>query len=845
MASVGKRVARPDSLDKVTGSARYIDDLSFGGMLFAAVVRSPHAHARVRKLSLSNARRMEGVHAVLTARDIRGANLIPLIQQDQPMLADDEVRHIGEAVVLIAAETRQQAEDAARAVQVDYEVLPATLSIEEGFKNGEIIQHWKIRRGSPQDIFSRSDVAIVEGTYHTPYQEHAYIETNGMIAVPETDGGITVYGSLQCPFYVQKAVASITGLMMNACRVIQTVTGGGFGGKEDAPSLPAAMVASLAQATGRPVKYIMPREEDMQVMSKRHPGKILSRMAASRDGKLLAIDVDYFLDSGAYATLSPVVLWRGINHAAGPYRCEHARVDAYAIRTHKIPCGAFRGFGEPQIVFAQECQIDRLAEKLHIDPLNFREMNALELGDVTLTGQRLKESVGFKETIAEVKRASRYEELRREIERENAVSASNGRAGVGQRKRRGLGLGCCYYGVGLGARGGYLNAAGASVVVSADASVTVAVGTTEIGQGMITVLSQIAADAIGCPFEFIRILPPDTALVPDSGPTVASRTTLMSGNAIADACRQIRERIIAACADFDFSKAAEDHFHSSSPEHTTPKGSAKSAFKDIVTGSYRAGEENRSSFDENTRAAQVWKATIRHCFQNMVQLSAHGWAVPPQTTYDTETGMGDVYVTYSHTTNLAEVEVDLETGEARVLRVWTAHDVGKAINPQTGEGQIEGGVIQGLGYALTEEHILATRDSLPDARFRRADGSKGCNPGRILNDQFSTYIIPTAMDTPAIHPILVEQSFSYGPYGAKGLGETPIIAVAPAIVNAIAHATGIHLMQIPATPERIWEALRVRDKSTGSGKSEVRSQKSGSKSQRSEVRRRKSESRSQ
>ena len=819
MASVGERVARPDALDKVTGSARYIDDLAFGGMLFAAVVRSPHAHARIRNLSLSRARKMEGVHVVIAARDIRGANLIPLIQQDQPMLAVDEVRHIGEAVALVGAETRQQAEEAARAVKVDYEVLPATLSIEEGYKRGEIIQHWKIRRGSPQEIFSRKDVSVVEGTYFTPYQEHAYIETNGMIAVPETDGSITVYGSLQCPFYVQKAVASVTGLMMNACRVIQTVTGGGFGGKEDAPSLPAAMVASLAQATGRPVKYVMPREEDMQVMSKRHPGKIVSRMAASRDGKLLAVDVDYFLDSGAYATLSPVVLWRGINHAAGPYRCEHARVDAYAIRTHKIPCGAFRGFGEPQIVFAQECQIDRLAEKLGIDPLKFREMNSLELGDVTLTGQRLKESVGFKETIAEVKRASRYEELRQEIERENAVSTPDRRTGLRQRRRRGLGLGCCYYGVGLGARGGYLNAAGASVVVSADASVTVAVGTTEIGQGMITVLSQIAADAIGCPLEFVRILPPDTALVPDSGPTVASRTTLMSGNAIADACRQIRERITAACADFDFSRAIENRRGSTSTGRKLDGTTAKINFKDIVSGSGAAGEENRSFSSETEKAALIWKATIQHCFQNMVQLSAHGWAVPPQTTYDSETGMGDVYVTYSYTTNLAEVEVDMETGEARVLRVWTAHDVGKVINPQTGEGQIEGGVVQGLGYALTEEHILADRESPPDPRVRRADGRKGFNPGRILNDQFSTYIIPTAMDMPEIHSIIVEKSFSYGPSGAKGLGETPIIAVAPAIVNAIAHATGIRLMRIPATPERIWETLVRRGKSTGIHKS--------------------------
>jgi CO/xanthine dehydrogenase Mo-binding subunit len=803
MGTVGTRVPRPDSIDKVKGNAKYIDDLSFGGMLYAAAVRSPHAHARIKRISTTQARRMRGVHAIFTAADIRGANLIPLIQSDQPMLAEKEVRHVGEAVALVAAETRTQAEAAARAINVKYELLPAILTIEEGVHRNEIIQHWKLRRGRPQDIFSRRDVVVVDETYHTPYQEHCYIETNGMIAVPEIGGGLTVYGSLQCPFYVQKAVASVTGMMMNHCRIIQAVTGGGFGGKEDAPSLPAAMVAALAQATARPVKYIMTREEDMQVMSKRHPGKIVYRSAASRQGKLLAIEVDYFLDGGAYATLSPVVLWRGINHAAGPYRCEHARVDAFAIRTNKVPCGAFRGFGQPQIVFAHERQMDRLAEKLGIDPLKFREINALELGDETITGHRLNESVGFKETIAQVRAAGNYEKLKQEIVRENAermLSPSSS----SQRKRRGLGIGCCYYGVGLGARGGYLNPAGASVVISSDGSVHVAVGTTEIGQGMITVLSQIAADALECPIEFIRVLPPDTSRVPDSGPTVASRTTLMSGNAIADACRQIKERITAACADDDFSRVVD--------KSVAP--SSRQSFTEIVTKSYSTAESKSSPANEKTKASQRWKATIQHCIQKMVQLSAHGWAVPPQTTYDVDTGMGEVYVTYSYSTNLVEVVVDGDTGETKVVKVWTAHDVGKAINPQTGEGQIEGGVVQGLGYGLLEEHFTAPSGAKSKSQTLKPRNSNEPNPGRILNDQFSTYIIPTAMDTPEIHSIIVEKEFPYGPFGAKGLGETPIIAVAPAVVNAIANATGVQLNEIPATPERVWRALQEMAKAS-------------------------------
>ncbi|MDD5544467.1 MAG: xanthine dehydrogenase family protein molybdopterin-binding subunit [Acidobacteriia bacterium] len=800
MRTVGERIARPDSLDKVQGTAQYVDDLSFGAMLHAAVVRSPLAHGRIKKISTAAARRIRGVHAILTAQDIPGQNLIPMIQPDQPLLAAGEVRHIGEAVALVAAETKSAAEEAARAITVDYEALPAILTLEEGFAKREIVQHWKLRRGRPCDIFSRHDVVVVENTYQTPYQEHAYIETNGMIAVPETDGGITVYGSLQCPFYVQKAVASVTGMKMNHCRVIQTVTGGGFGGKEDAPGLPAAMVALLAQATGRPVKYILSREEDMQVMSKRHPGKIVYRSAASHDGILLAVDVDYFLDAGAYATLSPVVLWRGINHAAGPYRCEHVRVDAYAIRTHKVPCGAFRGFGEPQIVFAHERQMDLLAERIGLDALQFREKNALETGDHTVTEHELKESVGFKDTIIEVRRASNYDRLKLEIEKSNGARISENPPNP---KRRGLGWGCCYYGVGLGARGGYLNPAGASVVISSDGSVNVAVGTTEIGQGMITVLSQIAADALGCPLEFIRIMPPDTSRVPDSGPTVASRTTLMSGNAIADACRQIKSRMAAVCADYDFSKIIAEMKSQAVAASARGETHPKSDFHRIVTSSYTPSNRASGHWSEE---AWLWKATIQRCVQNMVQLSAHGWAVPPQTTYDGETGLGDVYVTYSYSTNLVEVEVDIETGETTVLKVWTAHDVGKAINPQTGEGQIEGGVVQGIGYGLLEEHVLATDGS--KAATRKTGKGGPFPPGRILNDQFSTYIIPTPMDIPEIHSLIVEHAFPYGPFGAKGLGETPIIAVAPALVNAIANATGIQLREIPATPERVWQALK-------------------------------------
>jgi CO/xanthine dehydrogenase Mo-binding subunit len=722
---VGERIRRPDAPDKVKGSALYIEDLAFTGSLWGGVLRSPHPHARIVRLDALRARSISGVRAVLTAKDIPGKNLIPMIQADWPVLAAEFVRHVGEGVALVAAESREAMAEALGAIVVEYEPLPALLDMEEALKAGEVISHWKIRRGDPA-AWSRSDLVVVEGTYRTPYQEHAYIEPNGMIAVPDGQGGVVVYGSMQCPFYVQKAVASALGCDLAQARIVQTVTGGGFGGKEDAPSAPGAQVALLAQATGRPVRLILSREEDMAVMSKRHPGRVHMRTAATPDGQLVAAEVDYLLDGGAYATLSPVVLFRGTVHACGPYRVPNVKVDARVVRTHKVPCGAFRGFGEPQVVFAGESQMDVLAERIGMDPLMLRLKNALAEGDETVTGHKLTVSVGFGDVLDKVAASSEWSRKRTEFAKDSGPV------------RRGIGLAACYYGVGLGAMGKHLNPAGASLVVAADGSVTVAVGTTEIGQGMITVLSQIAAEALGCPVERVHVVEPDTSRVPDSGPTVASRTTVMSGNAIRDAAAKIRAAMEPVIADSGLS----------------------------------------------------WRQAVALCVQKQVGLAAHGWAVPPATTFNLETGQGEAYICYTFSANVVEVEVDTETGQTRVLAVHSGHDTGKVINPTTGEGQVEGGVVQGLGYALVEEHVL--------------------KDGRIVNDQFSTYIIPTPLDVPEIHPILVEHPYPWGPYGAKGLGETPIIAVAPAVTAAIHHATGVRLDEIPATPERVWTALEAR-----------------------------------
>jgi CO/xanthine dehydrogenase Mo-binding subunit len=477
-------------------------------------------------------------------------------------------------------------------------------------------------------------------------------------------------------------------------------------------------------ATGRPVRLIFSREEDMAVMSKRHPARVQVKLGATRNGHLIAAEIDYLLDGGAYATLSPVVLFRGTVHACGPYRVPNVKVESRVVRTHKVPCGAFRGFGEPQVVFACESQLDRIAERLSMDPLELRRKNALRVGDETITGHKLTVSVGFEEVLDKVAASSEWKARRAEYEQDKGA------------RRRGIGIAACSYGVGLGAMGKHLNPAGANLVVAADGSVSVAVGTTEIGQGMIAVLSQIAAEALACPLDVVKVVEPDTSRVPDSGPTVASRTTIMSGNAIKDAAAKIR-----------------------------------AVMEPVIKGS-----------------GLPWREAVALCVQKQVGLAAQGWSVPPATTFDLETGQGEAYICYAFSANVVELEVDLETGETRVLRVHSGHDVGRCINPTTGEGQVEGGVVQGLGYALVEEHKLEN--------------------GRILNDQFSTYIIPTPLDVPEIRTILVEHEYPWGPYGAKGLGETPLIAVAPAVTAALHHAAGVRLSEIPATPERVFRALQ-------------------------------------
>jgi CO/xanthine dehydrogenase Mo-binding subunit len=749
MTVVGERVPRIDAREKVTGTARFVDDLTFPGMLHAAVVRSAHARAHIRSVDLGGALARPGVVAVAGAGDIPGANNVPLILPGHPLLADTEVRFAGQALGLVAAETREAAGLAAASVEVAYEPLVPLLDPLQArspdaprlYGDDNTFGQHRIRRGDVDRGF-RDAAVVVENTYRTPPQEHAYIEPQGAIAIPTPEGGMTIYGSMQCPFYVQRAVAHILGLSLGRVRIIQTTTGGAFGGKEDVPSEVSGQAAVLAWKTRRPVKLIYHREEDMHSMSKRHPACIRYKTGALEDGTLVAVEVEMTYDGGAFGTLSTVVLWRATVHAAGAYRCPNVKVDAYAVATNHVSNGAFRGFGSPQVLFAAESQMDEVAVRLGIDPLVLRKKNLLRTGDETATGQRLRSSVGSMETLRRAAKESGYRSKRALFRKDRGTV------------RRGIGISTIHYGAGLGGLSPYLTRAGAFVQVHADGSALYAVGTTEMGQGMRTVLAQIVAEELGLRLDQVTAMETDTSRVPDSGPTVASRATIMSGNALRDACAKVRSNLWGVAASM-----------MDVPVHD-------------VTGEdgvLYAGEDR-------SRSVSVEEAA-RECIGRRVHLAAQGWFRAPATSWDPETGQGNAYMVYAWATNIAEVEVDLETGVVSLTRLTAAHDVGRAINPIGVEGQIEGGSLQGAGYGLTEAVV-------------REDG-------RIVNPDFSTYIIPTAADAPEIVPVIVESRFAKGPHGAKGFAEQPLMGVAPAIANAVRHATGLRIRELPLTPERL------------------------------------------
>jgi CO/xanthine dehydrogenase Mo-binding subunit len=753
---------RKDGMPKVDGEALYVDDLRFPGLLHAALATSAHPHAWLDGVDASAAERAPGVVCVVTAKDIPGENQIGVSAKDQPLVAEKKVRWYGERIALIAAKTPRQAREAAALVQGSYRPLAGVFDVEEALQPGAPVLHDDhptknlaakgcVYRGDVKRGMAGADV-VVEATFDIGMQEHAYLETQGCVAVPEAEGGMTVYASMQCPFYVQGAVADVLGLPLSKVRVVQTVTGGAFGGKEDYPSEPAACAALLAWHTRRPVKLIYNRSEDIHWSSKREAQRIKHRLGAKNDGTLVAVEVDLYMDAGAYAGLGAVVAERGNASAVGPYRVPHVRIDTHTVYTCNAFSGAFRGFGHPQVAVATESQLDELARQLGMSPVELRRKNLLRAGDVTATGERLPAPVEGLETLEQAVALMDFDAVQARVRAHNHQ---------GGRTRLGLGISTISYGCCLHAGGQFLEGAGSLVQVHKDGSVSVAVGNTEMGQGSETVLSQIAAEALGVRYERVRLKQVDTDLVPDSGPTVASRTTTMSGNAVLDGCRQLKAELLPVAARLLKAKPKQVVFEA---------------------GFVRAGAGKEVSFEAVVGAAFVEK---RH-------LMKAGWYAPPRKRWDRENGQGQPYSAYAYATHVALVEVDTYTGRTRVKKVTCAHDVGRAIYPDGAAGQVEGGVVQGMGYAIME-------------RLNQQEG-------RILNANFTDYIIPSALDTPEIEMVLLESrgvgpGQVAGPDGAKGVGEPSLIPICAAIGNAIANAVGERVLDMPFMPEQVLKAL--------------------------------------
>ncbi|HYE86943.1 MAG TPA: xanthine dehydrogenase family protein molybdopterin-binding subunit [Vicinamibacterales bacterium] len=617
--AVGRNVRRKDGDAKVTGAAKYIDDLTFPGMLYGATIRSTVPRARIRARNIS----LPPEFIVADSRDIPGPNYVALIDPDQPCIAVDEIRHVAEPLLLVAHADKHALIDLDKRVTFETEPLPPNFDVEA---SDVCFKKIAIDKGDVNAGFSVADV-VVEGEYRTAHQEQLYIETNGVIAVPG-DGRMTVYGSLQCPYYVHKALVVLLDLPPDKVRVVQTETGGGFGGKEEYPSMLACHAAILARKAGRPVKMIYDRVEDLLATTKRHPSIVRHRTGLTRDGRLVAMDIDVIMDGGAYATLSAVVLSRGVIHAAGPYRCDHIRIRGRAMMTHTPPNGAFRGFGAPQTQFAIEAHMDRIAEQLNIDPVKLREQNALRPGDTTATGQKLGKDTSALPVLRDAVKRSQFHKKRKQWAGTN----------------RGIGLSLFLHGSGF-TGGGEMKLASKASLELTPRGARILVASTEIGQGTRTMHAQIVADALGLPYEAIEVHEADTAFVPDSGPTVASRTCMIVGKLLERCARDMKKRL----------------------GRLTPAQYYRKHGSFTVTSQYEA---------------------------------------PPGLQWSDETYLGDAYGSYAWGCNVVELEVDPVTFEVTPLNVTAVAEIGKAIHPMMAIGQIEGGTAQGIGYALTEEVVM-------------------------------------------------------------------------------------------------------------------------------------------
>ena len=716
---VGKSVPRVDALDKVTGQALYPGDLTRPDMLHLKILFAGRPHARIVGLDASRALAMPGVVAVLTARDVP-VNEYGLALNDQPALCDEVIRFEGDQIAVVVAESEKTAAQARDLIEVAYEDLPVVSDprdaqqpdsiLVHADRSSNVLKHYRIRKGDVDEGFAQADV-IVSGRYYLPMQEHAYLQPEAGLAYMDGDQ-VVVETAGQWAHHDQRQIAHALGLPLERVRVIYRAIGGAFGGREDI-SVQIAL-ALAAWKTGRPVKIVWNREESIRGHCKRHQMYITARWGATREGRLTAAEVEVIADAGAYAYTSTMVLGQVNLTCTGVYEIPNVKADSYAVYTNNIPGGAFRGFGSPQGIFAAEIQMDRLAEKLGLDPVTIRERNLLREGSLLSVNTPLPPGIDLGRMLDACARAAGWSCVNGEWSRPEPSPASS------PTRKRGVGLAIGFKNIGFSF--GYPENASVTIELHGEAEideVIVCYAGAECGQGTHTVICQMAADALGLPMEKVRLVTTDTYLSPESGSASASRLTLLGGNAVI--------------------------------------GAAEAAL-------------------------------VRWRNKERPAVATYTYHAPPTTDYDPETGRCVPNFTYSPIAQALEVEVDTETGELTVPRIVTVVDVGRAVNPKLIQGQVEGSVVQGLGYAVLEDFLTER--------------------GRTLTPNLSTYLLPTAVDVPEeAETLILECPEPIGPWGVRGLGEAPLLGIAPALASAIRNATGVWFDSLPLTPPTVLEGL--------------------------------------
>lgn len=748
---IGSTLPRPDGWEKVTGRAMFIDDITFPDMWFGRTIRSSIPSGIIRKIEMDPAFEWSKV-AVIRAEDLPGPNEVCMVENDLPILAEEKIRYCGEPVILIAAPEKALLEAAVKAISIVTAEKEPLLTIEESIQGKKLLYgkdniyaDYTVSDGNPDMALKKADM-IIEGTYQTGYQEQLYLETQGMIA-RSVGNGIEIIGSMQCPYYIHRAACHALPFDPENIVIKQAVTGGGFGGKEDYPSVIGIHAALLAMKSGHPVKMVYGREEDLLVTPKRHPSLIRHRTGIRKDGVIIASDIEILLNGGAYATLSKVVLQRAILHAAGPYRIPDIYIRGRALATNTPPCSAFRGFGVPQSCFAVERQMDRIAARLGIDPFDLRKKNLLQNGNRFPFGQEFTEGENLNLVLEKAVELSGYKRKRAFPPK---TCSSSGKYGIG--------LSLYFHGGGFTGSGEEKIDGKAKVRYVGNGLIEILVSSVEMGQGATVMFTSLAAETMELPPSMFIHPQPDTSIVPDSGPTVASRTTMFVGRIVMDACHKLLETLRAAVGKW----------------HKAENG-------DIL---YSKGLFS----SKNGPLGHFTEMADRFLLEEG-PLSGFARYIPPEgMLWNEDSFTGAAYKSYSWGADVAEVEVDMNTYEIKPVRITTVVEIGKVINEITAIGQVEGGKLQSLGYGYLEE-----------MKIRK---------GKFESGHMTQYHIPTSMDCPDFHVSIEEIPYTGGPYGAKGLGELPMDGGAPALVSAIENATGLSPDQIPVTGERLEELQR-------------------------------------